>query len=242
MPYFLAPLWDAELSARAQAKEDLRRAKRRGEARKSTLGPAVKAGGKKGPAGVEKEIKDKGEGYGLVPKELRRTLKKAKGARGLLRELEDVVRGFVAGWEGRMGRKEERVEGGGGGGGEGKREEKGEVSSDEEIVFVGRGGRMKDVPASPTTRRMRADTGGSGWSGSGAEMEEVVRGVEGMGIEDYDNDVDMSGGLEGKEAGEKLVFGAPEEDRGARFGYALTPFPFSDPLSLSSLLSRGVHG
>ena len=89
---------------------------------------------------------------------------------------------------------------------------------------------MKDVPASPTTRRMRADTGGSAWSGSAAEMEEVVRGVEAMDLEGYENDVDMDRKRKVEGGGEKLVFGAPEEDRGARFGYvSIPPLPLTYP-------------
>lgn len=63
-----------------------------------------------------------------MPAELKMKLKKAKGAKTLLQELEEEVRKFVAEWE-----KKERGE---------------EVemdSEDEEIVFVGRDGSMSDA-------------------------------------------------------------------------------------------------
>ena len=66
-----------------------------------------------------------------MPQELRQKLKKAKGAKSLLQDLEEEVRKFVREWE----RKERELEG------------KAELemdSEDEEIVFVGRGGTMSD--------------------------------------------------------------------------------------------------
>lgn len=112
MPYFLAPLWDAELAKRREAEEAARRARKA-------------HGGEK----IDKDV-------GRVPKELRERLKRAKAAKPMLMELEEEVRRFVRGWEGRR----ERLES----------EGLGDADSDEEeIVFVGRGGAMSDMPPSP---------------------------------------------------------------------------------------------
>ncbi|KAK1070557.1 hypothetical protein LTR74_003982 [Friedmanniomyces endolithicus] len=102
VPYFLAPLWDAEFAARAT-----------GEPGRSEVG--------KGEAGRE----------AAEVRELRARLKKARGARGLLQDLEEGVRGFIEEWEA----KERELES------EGVIEAD---SEDEEIVFVGRNGAMSD--------------------------------------------------------------------------------------------------
>lgn len=73
VPYYLAPLWDANLAARQTAEK-------RREAAKQHVGA-------------------KEEGRGKVPKELREKLKKAKAAKGLLQVLEEQVRKFVKDWE-----------------------------------------------------------------------------------------------------------------------------------------------
>lgn len=106
IPYFLAPLWDAEYARKAAQRE-------------------VRQAAAKAPKSKEEETARR------VERELRETLKKAKGARGLLRDLESEVRVFVAAWEERERRLREEglVEG---------------DSEDEEIVFVGRGGVMSD--------------------------------------------------------------------------------------------------
>ena len=68
-----------------------------------------------------------------VPKELRETLRRAKAAKGLLKDLEEQVRLFVKNWEDeRKDVSEHELD-----------------SEDEEIVFVGRNGQMNDEPASP---------------------------------------------------------------------------------------------
>ncbi len=70
---------------------------------------------------------------GKVPRELREKLKKAKAAKGLLKDLEEQVRLFVKNWEDQTKDVAEH-----------------ELDSeDEEIVFVGRNGQMNDVPPSP---------------------------------------------------------------------------------------------
>jgi hypothetical protein len=110
VPYYLAPLWDAGMRRRAE------------EAAAEKKARALR---KAGNGGVEVGIH--GEEKGRVPRELRMRVKKSKGARTLLQELEEEVRKFVREWE-------ERAETGAG-----------EVDSeDEEVVFVGRNGRMSD--------------------------------------------------------------------------------------------------
>ena len=80
VPYYLAPLWDADTAARSAAQ-------------KKRAGAGAGARAEKGP--------------GSVPKELREKLKRAKAAKGLLQDLEEEVRKFVRKWEER-GRKLER--------------------------------------------------------------------------------------------------------------------------------------
>ncbi|KAK0260308.1 hypothetical protein B0A54_01947 [Friedmanniomyces endolithicus] len=105
VPYFLAPLWDAEFAARAAGE----RGRERGE-----------VGVSKGEAEVRQ-----------VTRELKARLKKSRGAKGLLQDLENEVRGFIEQWEA----KEQELEN------EGVIEAD---SEDEEIVFVGRNGVTSD--------------------------------------------------------------------------------------------------
>ncbi|KAF2734543.1 hypothetical protein EJ04DRAFT_493222 [Polyplosphaeria fusca] len=88
------------------------------------------AAGKSGGAGRGKGEGKKGEEAGIVPRELREKLKKRRGAVGLLMDLEESVREWVgAGMEGDDGLPgDDEID-----------------SSDEEIVFVGREGRMRDI-------------------------------------------------------------------------------------------------
>ncbi|MCJ1403968.1 hypothetical protein MMC11_007191 [Xylographa trunciseda] len=73
-----------------------------------------------------------------IPTTLRATLKRAKAAKGLLQDLEESVRHFIACWERKQALLQERG-----------LHDVGDDSEDEEIVFVGRGGAMLDVPDSP---------------------------------------------------------------------------------------------
>lgn len=111
VPYYLAPLWDAGL-------------KRQSNERKSAA-VAQKA--------ATKTVANKPTTPGVVPKELREKLKRSRGAKGLLMDLESEVRKFVADWE-----EKER-----------KAEQEGlpadPDSEDDEIVFVGRNGQMNDL-------------------------------------------------------------------------------------------------
>jgi len=110
VPYYLAPLWDLRNEAKAKASHS----------RKTSS--ATKAGARDGQKG-------------RVPQELKAKLKRSKGAKTLLQELEEEVRKFVRDQE----RKERmRMKGT-------DSEEEPELDSeDEEIVFVGKNGRMSD--------------------------------------------------------------------------------------------------
>jgi hypothetical protein len=114
VPYYLAPLWDAGIKAR--------QAERKAKVRVSA---ASAANGQNGNGAK-------------VPKELREKLKRARGAKALLVDLEQQVRHFVETWNE---------------GGEKKPEQQQPLSepdtSDDEVVFVGRNGEMRDVEPSP---------------------------------------------------------------------------------------------
>lgn len=110
VPYFLAPLWDAEYKARS----------------------AVNAAAKS--AGSGKRLTQDEIAAGRVPRELREKLKRSRGAKGLLQDLEEEVRTFITSWEAKSRQLED----------EGVID--GVDSEDEEIVFVGRnGGREEDI-------------------------------------------------------------------------------------------------
>jgi hypothetical protein len=107
VPYYLAPLWEQGVRHRA---EEIAAAKAREIAKR---------------AGVHEQ-------KGRVPQDLRQKLKKSKGAKSLLQELEEEVRKFVKDWE----HKQRVLD---------DDEENAELDSeDEEIVFVGRNGTMSD--------------------------------------------------------------------------------------------------
>lgn len=102
-------------------------------------------------AGAEKKTRDAArqraqasdESAGKIPHELREKVKKAKAAKGLLRDLEEQVRLFVKKWEDQA-----------------KEEEKPELDSeDEEIVFVGRNGQMHDMSPSPKSKNSMDENG-----------------------------------------------------------------------------------
>jgi hypothetical protein len=113
VPYYLAPLWESGVRHRA---EEIAAAKKLSSTKK---------------AGFQTD-----EQKGRVPAELKQKLKKSKGAKSLLQDLEEEVRTFVREWE----RKERSLK-------EGKEEDAEGFeldSEDEEIVFVGRNGTMSD--------------------------------------------------------------------------------------------------
>lgn len=100
-------------------------------------------------AGAEKRKRDTArqraqtsdESSGKIPRELREKLKKAKAAKGLLKDLEEQVRFFVLKCENQA----QEV-----------RKRQAEVDSDdEEIVFIGRNGQMSDWPPKPKTNMER---------------------------------------------------------------------------------------
>ena len=82
---------------------------------------------------------------GVVPKELRDKLKRARGAKGLLMDLESEVRKFVEKWE--------------------EKERQADLdgipadpdSSDDEIVFVGRNGQMNDLRSPRTSDEVKRE-------------------------------------------------------------------------------------
>ncbi|PPJ49650.1 hypothetical protein CBER1_02158 [Cercospora berteroae] len=106
VPYFLAPLWDAQY-----AKKSAERQRRVAAA--------------KAPASKEEAV------AAQVTSELRAKLKKSRGAKTLLQDLEEEIRGFVSQWD----EKQRELEN------EGLIEPD---SSDDEIVFVGRNSAMSD--------------------------------------------------------------------------------------------------
>lgn len=114
VPYFLAPLWDAGVRSRS---EEIASAKKLATAQRAGLSPI--------------------DTKGRVPAELRQKLKKSKGAKTLLQDLEEEIRKFVRDYErkerNRLNKGQDEAE-----------EEKEMDSEDEEIVFVGRDGTMSD--------------------------------------------------------------------------------------------------
>jgi len=117
VPYFLAPLWDAEFKATSAAK-----AKQEGA--KTQLGRT----GDARTHGTREE-----QQAARVPAELKAKLKKSRGARNMLQDLENEIRSFVGAWEERQNEFEDA-----------EFEDAIESDSDEEIVFVGRDGVMSD--------------------------------------------------------------------------------------------------
>lgn len=107
VPYFLAPLWDAGYEK--QSTERKMRA------------DAAKAPPKEHAAAAK------------VTQDLRAKLKRSKGAKGLLMDLEEEVRGFVSAWE----EKARQLES------EGLIEPDSE-DEETEVVFIGRNGAMSD--------------------------------------------------------------------------------------------------
>lgn len=118
VPYYLAPLWDAGLS-RQQTERNATAAKAKASTRTVAKKPTAP---------------------GIVPKELREKLKRSRGAKGLLMDLEAEVRRFVEEWEDKERRAAE----------DGLPADM-DSSDDEEIVFVGRNGKMSDL-RSPTDK------------------------------------------------------------------------------------------
>lgn len=110
VPYYLAPLWDAGMRRRADEQEAAKKARM-----------AKKTG-----------FSLNGEEKGRIPQELRQKLKKSKGAKTLLQDLEEEVRQFVKEWEEKKNKLGKRTD------------ETALDSEDEEIVFVGRNGTMSD--------------------------------------------------------------------------------------------------
>lgn len=104
VPYFLAPMWDER---QAQAKNLLAQQTKRAASLQAS-------------------------GGACVPRELKEKLKRSKGAKSLLQDLEEEVRKFVKSWE----EKHEAPADDG--------LDDVHSSDEEEIVFVGRNGKMRD--------------------------------------------------------------------------------------------------
>ncbi|KAF2098880.1 hypothetical protein NA57DRAFT_39326 [Rhizodiscina lignyota] len=110
VPYYLAPLWDSGFS-RQHAERTTRARTARADAQDESV---------------------------RIPKEVREKLKRARGAKGLLQDLEEEVRVFVQRWD------------------EGQRKRERDLmiepdSDEDEVVFVGRNGQMSDMPDSRRT-------------------------------------------------------------------------------------------
>lgn len=118
VPYYLATLWDAHYAHKEHGK-----------------------GSRAARANKSKEDEKH-----QVPKDLRKTLKHARAARGLLQDLEEDIRRFVKQWsEKQLILREEGLED--------APTSSDSADSEDEIVFVGRNGQMHDSPE--RRRRLR---------------------------------------------------------------------------------------
>ncbi|KAI9683544.1 MAG: hypothetical protein M1820_010917 [Bogoriella megaspora] len=128
VPYFLAPLWDERIAKRQSHN------KKRADAAHSKTAPLSEA---------DKEA-------ARVQRELRAKLKKAKGAKNLLMDLEETIRSFIQKWE----EKADELERSGAFDNESVDEcaLDSESSDGEEIVFVGRDLAMKERKMSKEPR------------------------------------------------------------------------------------------
>ncbi|KAF1824409.1 uncharacterized protein K489DRAFT_316914 [Dissoconium aciculare CBS 342.82] len=115
VPYAIAPLWDAGYATAAAER-----------ARQAQKARARNADGS--AANLTREA-------ARVAQELRAKLKKARGAKGLLQDLEEAVRSFVREWEDKQRQLED----------EGAIAESSDDDDEEEIVFVGRSGASHDA-------------------------------------------------------------------------------------------------
>ncbi|KAF2275669.1 uncharacterized protein EI97DRAFT_434087 [Westerdykella ornata] len=154
VPYYLAPLWDAGLarqSARREAAAAAAARKRKAQALAQAQAQSQaqsQAQGRNNTSSISVvAVASKPTDPGVVPRELREKMKKKRGARGLLMDLEGEVRAFVE----RVGERERRRN-------EGRRmmmipvDEELEVDSEEdvdEVVFVGRNNRAppRQIPS-----------------------------------------------------------------------------------------------
>ena len=110
VPYYLAPLWDAKY-AKLEAERKIREAKAKQQKHKAA------------------------DAVGSIPKDLKERLKRSKGAKGLLQDIEEQVRLFVRNWDLKNnGNAHDSIPE--------------PDSEDDEVVFVGRNGSMHDM-ASP---------------------------------------------------------------------------------------------
>ncbi|KAL6710954.1 hypothetical protein ACN47E_006829 [Coniothyrium glycines] len=123
VPYYVAPLWDAGL-------------KRQSNERKAAAIAQKSA---------NRTVANKPTTPGVVPKELREKLKRSRGAKGLLMDLEAEVRKFVEDYEGKASQAEA----------DGFPADP--DSEEDEIVFVGRNGQMNDLQASMEAEKIKRE-------------------------------------------------------------------------------------
>lgn len=162
---------------------------------------------------TRKDIQAKDGAQGEVPKALREKLRKAKAAKGMLRDLEEQVRSFVDGWEKKqLSRAVEPRDKGAD-----RKDSLSMDSEDEEIVFIGRNGHMRDVPPSPKFRDSEDDDSDEG------ELDHR------------------------KAERDRLIFESLANDQGASFGYDLflysssaSFFPLSSRSCKRILAKHGV--
>lgn len=131
VPYFLAPLWETEYKARAAVRRaEIESRRRRGSGGDEKLDMLHK---RMAADGDEERLRQ--DAARKVPGLLRTKLKKARGAKGLLQDLEVRIREFMVDDSSAVVSDDE------------------EVDSEDEIVFVGRDGGMVDGRSSGVSRR-----------------------------------------------------------------------------------------
>ncbi|KAI9800881.1 MAG: hypothetical protein M1825_003664 [Sarcosagium campestre] len=205
VPYYLAPLWDAGLKHR-------------------------RAVSQKEKLAAREEDQAKNPGANRVPKELRQTLKRARASRGLLRDLETEVRAFVERWESSQANaaavdSAPAPAPAAAASPTASTDDSSSLSDflmasdDEEIVFVGRNGKMKDV-------RIRSG-GDPGHHHHHHHQQQVKQ--------------KTSDEEEQKLQREKLVFDSLADDHGASFGYEPTQAAgLSTPLPGTTVYHPGL--
>ena len=214
VPYNLAPLWDeGGLSRRVAAAAAARQSERRKrQIDNATTGiPAVTGTGTvtsrrtMSKIGGDRATTTTGEAKIKVAKDLRERLKRARAARGTLRDLEEDIRAFIQEWTSpryggdRIAGQEMVEEQPDDGELVSLEEEDSLFSEDEEIVYVGRKGQMH----------------------GGGPIKETHLTSPGHGILTTGDERDYgSGDL----PTDKLVLDTPADDRNASFRYVL-PYP-----------------
>lgn len=158
VPYQLAQYWDKGLRERVEAQKQQQQKKKK-HPRGARLG-----------AGPYDDDDDDDGHVGHVPRDLRNTAKRTPAVKSWLRVLEEPVRAFVVERGLASAAGAER-------GGDGESSSDETDSDDEEIVFVGRNGRMRDgKPWKPARRQVAGQEGGERGMVLEMEMEEEAGG------------------------------------------------------------------